>query len=224
MQKNVMAKDQMAKLGMSTSRCVNHNKGKIRLVFDCSSQYRGTSIKENLLSGPDLTNQLVGILIRFRLGPVAFMAGIQAMFYQVKVPEKQRSFLRFLWWNEGNLDSEITDHEMCIHLFGAVSSPSSSNYGLRKAAVDKSSCYGKDAAVAIMKNFYLDDLLKSVEDEEYAKDLIRRIRKMCSASGFNLMKLFSKNKLVLMSIPENHRREGVKDADLVNENCQKKEP
>ena len=113
---------------------LNHNKGKIRVVFDCSSQNRGTSINENLLSGSDLTNQLVGVLKRFWVGAVAFMADIQAMFYQVKVPEKRRSFLRFLWWNEGNLDSEITDHKMCAYLFGAVSSPSSSNYALLKAA------------------------------------------------------------------------------------------
>ena len=93
-----------------------------------------------MLSGPDLTNQLVGVLLRFRVGPVAFIADIQAMFFQLKVPEKQRSFLRFVWWNEGNLDSEITDHEMCVHLFGAVSSLSSSNYALRKAAVENSSC------------------------------------------------------------------------------------
>ena len=87
-----------------------------------------------MLSGPDMTNQLVGVLIGFRVGLVALMADIQAMFYLVKVPEKQRSFLRFLWWNEGNLDSEITDHKMCAYLFGAVSSPSSSNYALLKAA------------------------------------------------------------------------------------------
>ena len=85
---------------------LNHNKGKISVVFDYSSQYRGTSINKNLFSGPDLTNQLDGVLIRFRVGPVAFVANIQAMFYQVKVPEKQRSFLRFLRWNEGNLGSE----------------------------------------------------------------------------------------------------------------------
>ena len=106
---------------------------------------------------------------------------------------------------------------MWVHLFGAVSSPSSSNYALRKAAVDNSSCYRNDAAPAIMKNFYVDDLLNSNEDEKYAKDLIRRIQKMCSVSGFNLTKFISNNKLELISIPENHRREGVKDDDLVNE-------
>ena len=155
-----------------------------------------------MLSGSDLTNQLVGVMIRFRVGPVAFMADIQAMFYQIIVPEKQRSFLRFLWWNEGNLDSEITDHEMCVHLFGAVSSPSSSNYALRKAAADNSSCYGNDTATAIMKNVYVDDLLNSVEDEKYVKDLIRRIQKMFSVSRFNLTKFISNNKLAFQKTTE----------------------
>ena len=136
----------------------------------------------------------------------------------MKVPEKQRSFLRFLWWNKGNLDSEIADHEMCFHLFWADSFHRSGKYALRKAAVDNSSRNGNDAAAAIMKKFYVDDLLKSVEDEGYMKDLMKRIRKMCSAGGFNLTNfIISNNKLALMSIPENHRREGVKDADLVNE-------
>ena len=113
------------------------------------------------------------------------------------------------------MDSEKAHHEMWVHLFGAVSSPNSRNYALRKAAVDNSSCYRNDAAAAIMKNFYVDDLLKSVEDE-YTKDLTR-IQKMCSAGGFSFTKFISNNILVLMSIPENHRREDVKDADLVNE-------
>ena len=63
----------------------------------------------------------------------------------------------------------------------------------------------------------MDDLLKSVEDEEYTKNLIRAIQKMCGAGRFNLTRFISNNKLVLMSIPEDHRKEGSKDADLVNE-------
>ena len=116
-----------------------------------------------------------------------------------------------------NLDSEIADHEMYIHLFGAVSSHSSSRYPLTKAAVNNKNCYRNDAAASIMKNFHVNDLLKSVEDEEYAKDLIKRIQKMCSARSFNLTKFISNNKFVLRSISENRRREGVKDAVLVGE-------
>ena len=185
--------------------------------FDCSSQYKGSSINQHLMPGQDLTNQFIGELNRFRLEPVAFMADIQAMFYQVRVPEDQRSFLRFLWWDEGNLSSHIQEYEMCVHLFGAVSSPSISNYALRKTAIDNKECYGKDAAEVIMKNFYVDDLLKSVSSENYAGELIQRVQSMCAAGGFKQTKFISNSKSVLMSIPEDKRREGVKDYDLIKE-------
>ena len=69
---------------------------------------------------------------------------------------------------------------------------------MRKAAIDDISCYGNDAAAAIMKSYHVDDLLKSVEDEGYAEYLIRKIQNMCSAGGFNLTKSISNNELVLM--------------------------
>ena len=34
------------------------------------------------------------------------------------------------------MNLEIADHKTCVHLFGAASSPKSSNYALRKAATD----------------------------------------------------------------------------------------
>ena len=70
---------------------------KIRVVFDCSAKCAGSSLNDQLLQGPDLTNSLVGVLTRFRQESVAFMSDIEAMFYQVFVPEEQRDFLRFLW-------------------------------------------------------------------------------------------------------------------------------
>jgi hypothetical protein len=76
---------------------VYHSKkpDKIRVVFDCSSKYQGTSLNDKLLQGPDLTSSLVGVLSRFRQHPVAFMSDVEAMFHQVRVPEDQEDFLRF---------------------------------------------------------------------------------------------------------------------------------
>ena len=70
----------------------NVNKpGKIRVVFDAGARYKNTSLNENLQKGPDLLNNLVGVLLRFRKRRYCVMADIEKMFYQVLVREQDRS-------------------------------------------------------------------------------------------------------------------------------------
>ena len=59
-----------------------------------------------------------------------------------------------------------------------------------------------------MKNFYVDDLLKSFKSKEYAVDLIKRVKEMWAAGGFNLTKFICNRKNVLMSLP-----------DMIEEKC-----
>lgn len=73
-------------------------KRKLRVVFDCTASYQGVSLNDELLQGPDLTNTLIGILTRFRKETIGMMADIEAMFYQVRLPEEDSDLLRFLWW------------------------------------------------------------------------------------------------------------------------------
>ncbi|XP_071138741.1 uncharacterized protein [Mytilus edulis] len=105
---------------------------KIRIVFDCSATYMGVSLNKQLLQGPDLTNNLLGVLIRFREEKVAILGDIEAMFHQVKVPPLDRDCLRFFWWPNGNMENEPEQYRMTVHLFGATSSPSCCNYALKK--------------------------------------------------------------------------------------------
>ena len=58
---------------------------KIRMVFDCSAEVGGQSINGNLMTGPDLTNQLIGVIIQFQDEHVAIMTDIEAVLYEVKV-------------------------------------------------------------------------------------------------------------------------------------------
>ncbi|XP_064631350.1 uncharacterized protein LOC135489762 [Lineus longissimus] len=70
---------------------------KVRVVYDCSAIYQGEALNHHLLQGPDLLNNLTGVLCRFRKERIAFTGDIEAMFYQVSVPERDRDMLRFLW-------------------------------------------------------------------------------------------------------------------------------
>lgn len=76
---------------------------KIRVVFDCSAEYRGESLNRHLLQGPDLTSSLPGVLVRFRQERTAIMCHIESTFHQVHVNVEHRNLPRFLWWSEGNM-------------------------------------------------------------------------------------------------------------------------
>ena len=89
--------------------------GKIRVVFDCSAKFAGTSLNNQLLQGLDLRNSLVGVSTRFCQEPVAFMGDIEAMFYQVLVPAEQRDFRLFLWWRNGDMNGMLVEYQMTVH-------------------------------------------------------------------------------------------------------------
>ena len=142
------------------------------------------------------------------------MADIEKMYFQIRVSEKYRNFLRFLWWKDGDFSKEPIDHEMCTHVFRGVSSGACSNYALKRTAKENEKKYGTETAHTLRENFYVDDLLKSVNSEDDAIKLIKNIRSMGNEGGFNLTKLVSNSKEVLHSIGETFRRNGLKDKDL----------
>ena len=187
---------------------------KVRVVFDCSAKYRGTSLNDQLLQGPDLTNTLVGVLTRFREEPVAFMSDIEAMFYQVRVQPNDRDYLRFLWWPDGDLDKEPEEYKMCVHLFGGASSPSCANYALKKTAEDNNQEFDAMTVETVKRNFYVDDCLRSVTEEVKAVRLVGQLRELLSKGGFRLTKWISNSKKVLNSVPESERAPSVKDLNF----------
>ena len=184
---------------------------KIRVVFDASAKFDGQSLNTQLLQGPDLTNNLIGILCRFRQEPIAFSCDVEKMFHQFYVTPKYRDYLRFLWWPEGNFEMEPATYRMTVHVFGAISSPACANFALKKIASDNKDIYGESAYDMISKNFYVDDGLVSVESTEEAIQLVDNVKRMCSAGGLRLHKFASNSEEVLKSISEEDRQSGTND-------------
>ena len=162
--------------------------GKIRVVFDCNAELKGTSLNKKLVSGSDLANQIACVITRFREEPVDVMGDIESMFQQVLVPEKDRSL--FLTSISHDASGKILDFEVNVHVFGGTSSPSCCNYALKKTALDNKLNYHRDVELTLKGNFYVDDLLKSVKSVSNAVKLIQDVSKMCSGGGFRLKKLF----------------------------------
>ena len=89
--------------------------GKIRVVFDYAAKQKGTSLNDQLLTGPDLTNSIVGVQMRFREEQVALSADIECMFHHFRVAPDDRDAFRFLWWPDRDLNQQPTDHWMEVH-------------------------------------------------------------------------------------------------------------
>ena len=137
---------------------LNPNKpGKVCVVFDAASKFDGVSLNDKLLTGPDLLNNVVGILTRFCTGKIGVMADIEQMFHQVGVCEEDRDPLHFLW-RDLDETKRANEYKMTVHVFGAVDSPCCANYALQRAAVDQQGKFSEDAINAVRCNFYTDDL------------------------------------------------------------------
>lgn len=76
----------------------------LRVVSDCGATYQGMSLNFQLLKGPYPTNNLIGVLTRFRQKAVAFITDVEAMFHQVHVLDEESDLLRFLWRPDGEQD------------------------------------------------------------------------------------------------------------------------
>ncbi|XP_046577994.1 uncharacterized protein LOC124285766 [Haliotis rubra] len=187
---------------------------KIRVVFDCAAKYQGVSLNDVLLQGPDLTNNLTGVLIKFRQGPVAIIGGVEAMYYQVNVHKEDKDFQRFYWWNNSDYNQKPEVYRMRVHLFGTVSSSSCASYALRKTAEDNRDRFESDIANMISDNFYVDDCLSSTESDASAIEQVKGITDLCSQGGFHIAKWVSNSRKVIESIQEENRSSHIKSLDL----------
>ena len=122
-------------------------------------------------------NQIADDLLRFRVAiAVEVMGEIEAMFHQVKIPNDQCSFLRFLWWDDCDTKKEIMDYQMAAHVSGGASPLSCFTFSLRKIASDNRSEYASDVTRILERYFYEDDILNSFQTFTKAKDVILKVK------------------------------------------------
>ena len=139
-----------------------------------------------VLQGPDLTNSLLGVVMRFRKGKDAVTGDIEAMFHQVRISSQHRDALWFLWRENGKMSKEPKIYRMTVHLFSGIWSPSCASFVVQQTAENHGQKFDPATVKTVHENFYVDDCLKSLESDERATKIVRELCRLLNLEGFRL--------------------------------------
>ena len=145
---------------------------------------------------------------------IVFLTNVEFMYYHSQVLKNQQSFLKLLCWENHEMEKEPQHCVMCAYVSGATSSDFCSRY----------TCVGQLQKMEMLQqvhhNFYVDDLVKPMNDFDSARYLAKDVISIYKLDGFSLLN--SSSKKFLLSIPEHQRRLQMKNQDLygylLNEN------
>ena len=147
----------------------NPNKpGKLKVVFDCTNRYKGTSLNDQSLSGPDLTNSPLGVVLRILQEPVPLSSGIEAIFHQVMVDPNDVDTLWFLWWPDDDLSKAPVEY---IFLVARLHQVFERRFN--------------ELISTVLKNFCMDDCFKSVQPMDSPVNWEKIFVSYCQEVDFN---------------------------------------
>ena len=161
----------------------NPNKPGKKRVCNTESKFRGNSLNNNLLIGPDLLHSLIGKVFRFTEQKIALTADIEGMFLQVKLPPEDYKVLHFL--RRDNTSEPVKVYEYGRHIFEAKSLPSCANFAPQQVPIINAQ-KSPEIVKQRKRNFYMDDIVKSVPKAEQAIVTYKSLRAMLAKGGFRL--------------------------------------
>ena len=156
----------------------------LRIVYNSSSSYKGHRLNDYWLKGPDLLNNLLGVILRFREEPVAVNGDISKIYHRIGIPEVDQHVHRFLW-RDMEVNREPDTYVKTVLTFGDKPAPAMAQIAWRKTADENQDSY-PEAAISLKKNSYMDDICDSVKTVEQAKKLTKDLDKVLETGGFQV--------------------------------------
>ncbi|XP_055632855.1 uncharacterized protein LOC129773282 [Toxorhynchites rutilus septentrionalis] len=178
---------------------------KLRVVFDASCPTNtGVSLNDTLMVGPQIQDDLVAILLRFRFPQYAIISDIEKMYRQIRMSLLDQQLLLILW-RESPLEP-IKTYRLTTVTYGTSSAPYLATKCLQQLSEIGSKSHPVAAAV-MGKDFYMDDLLTGTNTAEEGQALIQQLLQLTQSAGLQLRKWASNSKEILQAVPENLRNE-----------------
>nr|XP_012152122.1 PREDICTED: uncharacterized protein LOC105664030 [Megachile rotundata] len=176
---------------------------KLRVVFDGSAATNtGVSLNDALYVGPKLQDDLLYILLRFRLHQYVITGDIEKMYRQFIVRPKDRKYQRILW---RDTDGEIQTYELQRVTFGLSAAPYLSIRCLFQLAKDEGHRF-PEAAKILTRDFYVDDALTGASSIKEARAIREQLTKLLSLAGLNIRQWAANHKAILRDLPEQDKK------------------
>ncbi|GFQ68172.1 integrase catalytic domain-containing protein, partial [Trichonephila clavata] len=163
---------------------LDKNTTNLRVVFKTSSKTsKGISLRDTLLKGGTVQNDLWCTLLRFRKHIIAFSADVKKMYRQVKIHPSQQDLLRIIW--KTSADSPMKPYRLTTVTYGTTCALFLTTRTLLQLSEDEKQNF--PLASPIVKNdFYVDDVLSGAPDLETAIEIQQQLIGLMNAGGMHL--------------------------------------
>ena len=164
---------------------LNRKSTKVRVCLDAKCKYKGISLNDALLKGKMDTNEILRVLIRFRLGKVAMMGDIQKMFWQILLHPENQKFHGVIW-------------KGAMYIFTSVcfgdnnNSPPIAEHSIRLIAFQNKDTHARARDVLINKR-YMDGVIDANDCEDEIIRTKNEIGEVLGEYGFKIKEWFSNN-------------------------------
>lgn len=159
---------------------------KYRVVFNASHRTSSKiSLNDALLVGPTIQAEIFTHLLRWREFGIGITSDAEKMYRQIYIREGDRDYQR-IWWRR-SVNEPLKAYRMTTVVYGTASAPFHAIRTLKQLAMDN---YDEHSAAATIfqNNFYMDDLVMSIKDEESAGNTKAEVNELAAKGGFKLRK------------------------------------
>lgn len=156
----------------------------VRIVWNSSQKYKGVSMNDLLLKGPDVLNPIRAVLLRFRQGVHAALGDIKKMYNSVWLEEREMHLHRFLW--RDSPEEEIGEYAITRVNIGDKPAGCIAQLAMKETASLPNFIHLEDERRVIEEDSYVDDLLTSHNDLNRLDQITAGVEKVLKAGGFFL--------------------------------------
>ncbi len=156
----------------------------VRLVWNSSQKFKGLSMNDLLLKGPDVLNPIRAVLLRFRRGVFGVLGDIRKMYNSVWLEERELHLHRFLWRDTS--EEEMQEYAVTRVNIGDRPAGCIAQLAMRETAGLAAFAHLKEEQRVLEEDSYVDDILTSHNEQKRLIEIAKGLEGILEAGGFSL--------------------------------------